>query len=434
MKLVHDVPGSRLTLAGEPKRIHWILVALEAAFLLPFATLPLGALVAFWRMEDPLYHWVAAGLGALLVVGGVALAVRGWRASYKPSRIDVNRDAGEIRISTTAAMGGGTRDSIVPLARLRAVSVRRVAGTGGKTGEIVLELRTRREGEDDALESRTLSFAVEHLDKNEEVADLAFRIAGTAGLPFLRVVRNDARDVEIELQREPQPGFNQVPLTLGAANYAQDVVAPAAPTVVAQETVAAFEPGPFKSDHRVDTWTPGSLVLFRKPWAPARFGCLPFTLLVCLGPAAFFGLSIPELVPRLAVSFMATIFGLIIGGVAMVVVWDAFPRSTRVDWGERKITLKDIRRTTEIPFEALRAIELKAVHHISKGKNSTTHSYVCEVRALLRQGGAGVEESQELVSTERMIDNPDAPYRMALPLATELAKALNVERRFVDYD
>ena len=234
--------------------------------------------------------------------------------------------------------------------------------------------------------------------------------------------------------QDPLPGFSQAPSSLGAASYASDVVAPAARSIVAQEKVAAFDPQQFKSDHRVDTWTPGAFVRFRKPWSFARFGCLPFTLLVFLGPAAFFGLTIPELLPRILVSFMATIFGLIFGGLAIALVAGAFPRRTDIDWGERKITLKTVKSVTEIPFEALRAIELKAVHHVSRGKNSTTHSYQCEIRALLHEANAGVDVSQELVCTQRLVDNPDAPYRMALPLATELATALEVERRFIDYD
>ena len=438
MKLVHDVPGSRLTLAGEPRQIHPLLVIIVAAFLLPFAAMPFLFAIAAYQGASGGFGGVPTVIGgviALLFSIGILKGLINMKRNFRrPSRIDANLSAGEIRIGMSAVVGSSTRDDVLSLARLRSATLRRIAVEAGKKGKLHLELRTRREGEDGALDTRGLDFEVEELDRNDEVADLALRLGAAAGLAFHRVVRNDHREVEVELAKEPQPGFAQTPWDLGVANYASDVVAPAARGAVAEEKVAAFEPAQFKSGHRLDTWTPGTFVRFRKPFSFASLGCLPFTLLVLAGPVVFFTVQIPELLPKLVVTFMATIFGLIFGGVALAILADAPTRTTEIDWRTRAITLKSFRKTVEIPFETLRAIELKAVHTISKGKNSTTHYYSCEIRALLRGAAAGVDSSQELVKTERFMEKPDEPYRMALPLATELAKALGVERRFVDYD
>jgi hypothetical protein len=438
MKLVHDVPGSRLTLAGEPKPIHPLLIIIVAAFVLPFFAMPflftLAALQGFSNGFGGVPALIGVGIALLFSIGILKGLINMKRNFRRVSRIDANLAAGEIRIGMSAVVGSSKREDVLSLARLRSATLRRIAVETGKKGKVHLELRTRREGEDGALDTRVLDFEVEELDRNDEVADLALRLGAAAGLAFHKVVRNDHREVEVELAKEPQSGFAQTPWDLGVANYASDVVAPAARGAVAEERVAAFDPAQFKSEHRVLTWTPGTLVSLRKPFSYGSLGCLPFTLLLLAGPVVFFTVPIPELLPKLVVTFMATIFGLIFGGAAVAMLVDAPARRTEIDWRSRVITLKSFRKTVEIPFETVRAIELKAVHHISKGKNSTTHYYYCEIRALLRGAAPGVDSSQELVKTERFREQPDEPYRMALPLATELAKALGVERRFVDYD
>ncbi len=434
MKLIHDSPGSRLTIGGEPKRLPVLLVVIVTLFLLPFVSLPLTLFLAAFQgngliVPKPIGFGIAAFFG-LVVVVAAAKARRGFQ---RASRIDASLSAGELRIAMTGMLSGKVREDVVPLARLRSANLKRTAVNAKSIGDLVLELRTRREGEEEARDKRNVQFEVEKLDRNDEVADLAMRLGAAAGLPFYRVVRNDRRDIEVELTKEPQPGFAQIPLGLGAADYATDVVAESARRAVAEEAIAAFDPATFKSEHRVSAWEPGTRVLLRKPFSFLMFIALPFTLLVFGGPLAFFKIQAPDLPTRIIASGFLGFFGLILGLIAIFVVTDSFPRSTEIDWSSRVIRLKMLRKTVEIPFEQLRAIELKAIHTVSKGK-STTHRYRCAINALLKGSGAGVDSTQLLVETESLIDRPDEPYRMALPLAADLAKALGVERRFIDYD
>jgi hypothetical protein len=67
------------------------------------------------------------------------------------------------------------------------------------------------------------------------------------------------------------------------------------------------------------------------------------------------------------------------------------------------------------------------------GKNSSSyHSYRCEVH-LHRRDPAPANKPVVLVKTTEFREDPDTPYRRALPLATELAEALGIERRVTDY-
>src|SRR5262249_18789772 len=91
-------------------------------------------------------------------------------------------------------------------------------------------------------------------------------------------------------------------------------------------------------------------------------------------------------------------------------------------------------RTVAIPLDSVAAVELDCVHdkRSSGGQNPVvTHRYHCDVSARWRKPGGG-EEKTLLVQTSET-DEPERPYRDALPLATELAEALGVERRVSDY-
>jgi hypothetical protein len=49
-----------------------------------------------------------------------------------------------------------------------------------------------------------------------------------------------------------------------------------------------------------------------------------------------------------------------------------------------------------------------------------------------RYAQTGTVSSEPLSATIRFRDDPDTPYKMMLPLATELARSLGVARRITD--
>jgi hypothetical protein len=87
------------------------------------------------------------------------------------------------------------------------------------------------------------------------------------------------------------------------------------------------------------------------------------------------------------------------------------------------------------------AVELDCQHQMEGGRGTgvgthsgsvATHYYNCEVRLHWRDA-SGAPAAAPLVETG-VSEEADGPYRRALPLATELARSLGVERRVTDYD
>ena len=449
MKVTRDVPGSRLTLEGEAPRIPpGAPSAVLFVVSLPFFAYTLWSLpAAFAEGAEPGQKIAALALSlfwlGLFFATGRAMRGRGrW-----PTGVDADRTAGELWLRQSRSFGGVTPEAIIPIERLDGITVRRTAKAPSlfdplrpvKAGPgVALTFRIRRQGASSGLDSHEVVCGIEHLDRPEEVADLALRLGAATGLTFFRTVRSDARDVEVELRRGFETGFREVPAGLGRADYAKDVVAAPARAIADTETVPSFEPKGFRGDHRIAAWTPGSEVRFRKPLSLAAIGCLPFTLLVFAGPLAFFFIRMvgakdgSDTGSRVVVSLVLGLFGLLFGFIAIVAVASSLPRTVLLDWTTRKVAFRTLTKRREYAFESIQAVEMKALDHLSTGK-SPRHYYWCEVGLHVRNDTTGDVAYEALVSTERVQDDPDAPPRMALPLATELAQALHVPRRVTDY-
>lgn len=448
MKIVHDVPGRRLRLegaeAGFPPQLGCLLV-----FLLPFCGSPLGIFgamfsgatadrwVLLFGLVFSAFWYGALALGAYSVL----------RATRAPRLLQLDRGAGEAVVAERGAFGLFASEEVIPLRRLAGARVALVSRTtrgaaqaaffGGGGGQpLRLSLSIRRGDADDAIREREVVIDVEHLDKREEVADFAFRLAGAAGLGHHRIVRNDPRAFEAEFSASPAPGLQPVPRTERAADYARDAVAPAAHAAVREERVPPFEPARFQSDHRVSAWSPGQEVRFEKPLGFAAFGCLPFVLAAGAGPLLFIGLGgrgDVDPVARLMFSGFIGLFGVVIAGVAAAAVVSSLPRRVVLDWTSRAITIAGLTSRKEIPFADLTTLELRGHRVYHSSKNSSYHSYHCELRAHYSDPATGQTKTEMLVETNRFREDPDTPYRQALPLVTDLAGALHVERRITDY-
>ena len=449
MKITRDVPGSRLTLEGDAPRIPpGAPSAVLFVVTLPFFAYTLWTLpAAFAEGAEP--GQKIAALVLLLFWFGLYFATGRamWGRGLWPTGVDADRMAGELRLRQSRYSGGVKPEAIIPLARIEGITVRRTALAPSlfdprrpvKEGPgVALTFRIRGERASSALQSHEVACGIEHLDRPEEVADLALRLGAATGLTFFRTVRSDVRDVEVELRRGFETGFREVPAGLGRADYAKDLVAAPARAIADTETVPPFEPQGFRGDHRIAVWTPGSEVRFRKPLSLAAIGCLPFTLLVLAGPMAFFFIRMVgandgrDTGSRLVVTLVLGLFGLLFGVIAMVAVASSLPRTARVDWTTRTVEVRTLTKRRQIAFEAIQTVEMKALHHLSTGK-SPRHYYWCEVGLRVRDDTTGDVVYEALVTTQRLQDDPDAPPRIALPLATDLAKALQVPRRVSDY-
>jgi hypothetical protein len=288
--------------------------------------------------------------------------------------------------------------------------------------------------------TRVLSLHVEGLDRREEVADLAYRLGAACGLSYQRVVRSDPRDIELEVSASMGPGHERIPTLEGRANYAADVFSAAAAAAAAEDRVPPFDPSQFPSDHEVAKWVPGREVRFRKPLGSAAIGCLPFVIAGFLAGPALFLFSASRrpdaaLADRLVPSAFLGFFGLIVGGIALVAVAAALPRRVTIDWALQTISIGGLFTRSAIPLGDVAAIEANCVDTFHRGgKNSSSyHTYRCDVQVHLRGATASAGKPVVLVATKEFREDPDTPYRRTLPLVTELAEALGVERRVMDY-
>lgn len=458
MKIVEDIPGRRLRLTGEgttlPSETRWVVMAGAS----PLVLLPAGIL---WYvasrpsvdLEHVFYSLVWLGL-TIAVFTKIWMEIRRF-----PALFEVDRESGKAHLGHRALFGGELDDEVVALDTVARVTVERLAppdadaAKGGSNLTIGFHADAWPGG---PVRTSAMTFAVDGLDRSEEVVDFAFRIAAAAGLPSQRIVRNDPRAVEVELSRGTPAAVTApaevapvaapsvvapVPEVLPAVDFTRDEAAPAAKAAVAQEVVEAFRPAAFLGDHDVTVWNPGVEVVFHSSWEGGiwLFG-LPFLLL----PVAWYlwqeragELQYSELLSQTVV---AGVIGLVIGIPSVVGLFRAKSWMVRLDWAEHTISIRDGSRTQVIPMADVAAVELDC-HHQMRGGDSgigvdsgsvVTHTYHCEVRLHWRDACA--EPASAALMETFPSDEADGPYRRTLPLVTELARSLGVERRVTDYD
>ena len=438
-------------LEGTVPRIPAAGLGCIAAFLLPFVVTSawyLGASLFRGLSSDPLNLAITAftTLFWAAVVTSLVRVVR--RRAWMPSQLRADRDAGIVELLERSLLTGRERREAVPLAELAGLSLETVtrrridARTRDLAGEAFdpnVRIRLRIDVGSRKPRVRVLELHVEGVDRREEVADLAYRLGAACGLSYQRVVRSDPRDIELDVTPSMGPGHERIPRLEGAANYAADVFSKAAVTAAADERVPPFDPAGFPSDHTVAKWLPGRQVQLRKPLGFAAVGCLPFAIAgLLLGPGLYV-LSAsrrPEVAAfeRFVPSLGVGMFGLFVGLIALLAVAAALPRRLTIDWARQSISIGGLFSRTEIPLPDVAAIEAKCVRtHHSGGKNSSSYqSYRCEV-LVHRRDPASAGKPVVLLQTREFREDPDTPYRRTLPLVTELAEALGVERRVTDY-
>jgi len=438
-------------LEGTVPRIPAAGLGCIAAFLLPFVVTSawyLGASLFRGLSSDPLNLAITAftTLFWAAVVTSLVRVVR--RRAWMPSQLRADRDAGIVELLERSVLTGRERREAVPLAELAGLSLETVtrrridARTRDLAGEAFdpnVRIRLRIDVGSRKPRVRVLELHVEGVDRREEVADLAYRLGAACGLSYQRVVRSDPRDIELDVTPSMGPGHERIPRLEGAANYAADVFSKAAVTAAADERVPPFDPAGFPSDHTVAKWLPGRQVQLRKPLGFAAVGCLPFAIAGHLLGPGLYVLSAsrrPEVAAfeRFVPSLGVGMFGLFVGLIALLAVAAALPRRLTIDWARQSISIGGLFSRTEIPLPDVAAIEAKCVRtHHSGGKNSSSyHSYRCEV-VVHRRDPASAHKPVVLVQTREFREDPDTPYRRTIPLVTELAEALGVERRVTDY-
>jgi hypothetical protein len=446
-KIEKDEPGRRLVLATDfPAVPRGLLPGIAGIILLTVVGLTFGAAGLEWIQTGP-----SAAVFARLAFGVLytGVTVIGFhqigRRARTVTRFAADRSAGSIEIHEFNPLRLAAGPEVIRMADLRGLRLRAASPFEGSTavprngtpvGEreiaremtITLQLLLRGQTRNPV---REVVLRVEGLDRKEEASDLALRLASVLGLGHQRVLSSDPRAIALEFsQASDGPSALAEPLT--RPDYASDQVSEQADALAAPEVIEAFDPASFQSDYRIETWAPGREIRFQKQSGLLAHG-------------ARIGLALLLIVPTLVIALKSLAPGLVssgnvatLGFAALVLLFPFAPivlflgvgevlqaRAVVIDWAERQIQRHFLFVRSSRDFAELRAIELQRIE--VRGRRSTW--YYCRLRAQLATPAADSKAtpSVELVSTSSSPD-PDTSYRMALPMATELAKALGLPR------
>jgi hypothetical protein len=439
--LTCDEPGVRLFLDREPAPpVPDIIAAVILGFGTLFLAAPASELFTVGRgMSDFPWPLVAAAgtMTVLMTLGFISLVWSLVRDTIVVHQLHADGVTSELRVVRKGLFGLLGGDRRIPTGRIERLRVSNdVPNTrglavsrddGGMPVHVSLWTAGRSKNRRPDVD---VAFRVAALDKREEVLDLALRLGATCGFAAYRLTRSDVRDIEIEMSRTT-PGDEAIP-ALAPADYVRDHVAPEVGAAAAQEKTPHFDPTGFRGDFRVDEWTPGERVRFRKPFGWTALGCLPFVVVPL-------GLAVAALVRwvshRQVDQIVGAAFFLAVGAVPLLLfilmLRSAWPRQTTLDWRTRRMTSTGL---PPIALSALRAVELRGVKiHHTPSKGRPYWSFHCDVVVDHEHPVQGVPTSTVIVSTDRFVDDSATPWRLGVPLATDLAHALGVERRLTDY-
>lgn len=394
MNITREEPGRLLALEGE-----------DDAPRLPGGML--GSLVGgFLAFADPSMLWHASGIRA-------------------------DREAGTLEIVETNLSNGEKRSATLALASVLGLNVRNrfwrppsttphpTTAPGADGIDLAFQFDNAA-----SPSSRSIWIRVDGIDAREKVADFAYRLGASLGLSHQRVVQSDPRRIQIDMASRADSATEPMPQITGRADYARRDVMPEARTAASHEIVPAFGPAPFRSEFKVAPWAPGDEVRIERPFDKTAIGCLP-TLLggLLIGPASL------AVKASLVSVILTSIIGLLVAFLSGFLIRAFGPKRTVISWRERTLAFKGWLGWRRVPFDELAAIELRCVREHHSSKHRSGNFYACEILAHFKVGSKPLE----IANTESFSKDPETPYDNALPLVTELGRALAIERRVTEY-
>lgn len=414
LKIVRDEPGRHLVLEGEQNSVpRWFFPAVFSFFVL----------VSQGRNAD----LVSIGFGMLIAAG---IYVLFFLVCWNPLSLTVDASAATVVIVDRNLVNGAERSRTIPFSDLALLTLSSLSPGGRSKGPLTVRVtlkvgsRWRRD--------RRLTLSFDAVDTLAEVTDFAFRLGTVSGLAYQRVVRSDARQVEIEMSREAAEGFTPTPPIVRRASYDRDEVDPAVRKALAQERVPPFDRSQRFATHAVTVWEPRREVRFERS--------IRLSLILYLIMSAVAFLAVPAGVvlgfighsglEGKAVLCLVGMLGLAVGYGCWIEARKILPERVSFDWSAERLTISGWVRRREVKLSDVTALELRRVRQFRKGGKNSSGGWRdwCELNARARG------EKILLIGTKVFKDDPEAAYRRALPLATELANALDVPRRIVESD
>ncbi len=431
--LTESRPGSRL---GVQVAFLFLLLSWAGLGVMLWAAVRRGRLT----LSDPgdlLTGVCALGAIALLLFAYTGLVLALARYSVQ---VLIDRARNELRIEERGLFGLFPRESSFRLDDVRRISLVKVLewmgrSKGGLRFAMVVEGAHGAAGE--------IRFHVDDLDTREEALDFAHRVGAAAGLRHLRVERNDAGGFGVTLQREAAEGTTPVTVPDCPADYERDQVGSAA--LPGASSPPPFRPESLRAAFRVERWDPGREVRFARPFQWKRLAPGLLVPLVCLVPVGIVAATLAVEQPKsgtigAAASAMAAVMGfsLVIGGL---LVWHSFRTGevqairVRLDWTARRVFVSRGAGGEEVPFASLKEIETRGVRrHVPGSKYGPAYDlYRYQVWARFEADGRTVLSQVPLVESDDVRDDSKGPYDVVFPIGANLAHALSVRHRVVDF-
>jgi hypothetical protein len=429
MEIVSDEPGRRLVVDETASRMPLAILGAGLVLVVLLAA-PWRGLWAVVAHGAPLESVDLAGSAVWLILGSLLLL--SLRGGSRIEGITADREGGVVvRSSHVAGFIRWTQR--VPPDAIEGFTLDVAPSPGGSLQHpsgparpLPLRLTLRAGGR----RRKPIPLRVLQVERSSEVADLALRAGAAVGLRYFRVVASDAQQFEIELLRTAGPDAKTVPALGRRADDARDGVATPA-VAAASDTARRFDPSTFEGKPPVTAWAPGRRVSFDKTWGAAIL-LSPLLAAALTGPLAWWRLPALHrmpLLPRVAALALITLAGLAVALIGWMGLTTSLPRRVTLDWETRSLVLDGARSRRSVPFSDIEAIEVRPrLYRGRRGQRQYTTYHWCEIRAALHPA-EGPPVNELLAETRQYREDGVTPHAMAVPLARELAAALDLKVR-----
>ncbi len=411
-----------------------------------------------WGIIGSLLAWVLeilVGIGVWVAIGWAIY--RFWQPGVGLKTLSVNRMKGEIRWSHFRAWGW-TREQVVPIEKCVGLTLQDGPPSFASLPEVVRTLWKNRDHEKPefppysqsfmkgfrlellllstkgALERKTFRVSIQGIETAKAGANFAWKLAQAIQLPYGKVFSIPHVGYRARFARDPQPGLD----LLSGQSPVGDFPSPDLYTgpELSEARLPPFDPAQWKGDLRLGEWSPGRRVEFHRRFSLAIPLAFPFTLLVLIGPLlAYINLFEGEdFQSKWLPVVVIGIFGLLIGGLAILAIWHVRPRKVVFDWETRELRMTSWYRTRVIPFHRINRLEFQGRKVESSGSDSSSSStsFGGRLQAVLHRVNQEKPQILELASTN-FKRHSDAPFLVGAPLLHELSESLGIAGNVLSY-
>ena len=122
------------------------------------------------------------------------------------------------------------------------------------------------------------------------------------------------------------------------------------------------------------------------------------------------------------------VLGTVLLGGGLWLAYSALPREAIVDWGAGTVTVRDRLRRTVIPFPTIVDLRMRSETEVRSDRSRNSSRYWRCILSLQHRPLADGETRRTDLAETQACENPADPRRQMLPLVTDLAEAMKVDK------